>query len=67
MERSEQTGQRRQGKSEQKHEPIKGTAQQGIRAVRVKLYPSAPLVRQAKPGRSSGLGGVHHVNSLFDM
>jgi len=27
----------------------------------------APLVRQAKPGRSCGLGGVHHVNSLFDM
>ena len=25
------------------------------------------LVRQAKPGRSCGLGGVHHVNSLFDM
>ena len=28
---------------------------------------SAPLVRQAKPGRSCGLGGVHHVNGLFDM
>ena len=35
--------QRRQGRPGQKHKPIGGTSQQGIRAVGVKLYPSAPL------------------------
>jgi len=52
---------------------VNKTQRQGIawgRPIQVQwilLFPSAPLVRQAKPGRSCGLGGVHHVNGLFDM
>jgi len=31
------------------------------------MCPWRSQVCQDKPGRSSGLRGVHHVNSLFDM